>query len=58
VKDEFFHPASRCNDEIDVLDPDVAVRQPGPRIGDEPPESGDALDTPADRVMQQRLAGE
>jgi hypothetical protein len=58
VKDDVFDPASPRNDEIDVLDGDVVLCQPGPRLGDESRERGDALDAPARRVLQFGLADE
>src|SRR4051812_38069067 len=58
VKDDLFYPARLDEEEVDVLDLDVASRQPGGRIGDEAPNRCLALDPPADRVMHLRHARE
>src|SRR5215207_6262309 len=51
VEDDLFDPARLRDEEVDVLDLDVAFRQPGGHIGDEAPKRGFALDAPAYRVM-------
>jgi hypothetical protein len=58
MQDDLFDPAPRRDDEVDVLDGDVAVGQPGLGVGGEALERRDALHVPAYRVMQLRLPGE
>src|SRR5215216_181613 len=51
VEHDLFDPARIRDEEVDVLDIDIAFRQPGGRIGDEAPKRAFALDAPAYRVM-------
>jgi hypothetical protein len=43
VEDYLFDPARIRDEEVDVLDPGIACRQPGGRVGDEAPERAFAL---------------
>ena len=51
VQDDLFDPARIRDEEVDVLDVDIACRQPRGHLGDEAPERAFALDPPAYRVM-------
>jgi hypothetical protein len=51
VQDDLFDPAGIGDAEVDVLDVDVARRQPRGHVGDEAPERALAPDPPADRMM-------
>jgi hypothetical protein len=58
VKDDLLDAAARRDDEIDVLDRDVALRDPGVGVRHEPAERVGALDAPAYRMMHLGLADE
>jgi hypothetical protein len=49
VKDDLFDHARIRDEDVDVLDVDIACRQPGGHVGDEAPERAFALDPPAYR---------
>jgi hypothetical protein len=58
VEDDLLDAAARRDDEIDVLDRDVALRDPGVGVGHEPAERVGAPDATAYRVVQLGFAGE
>jgi hypothetical protein len=57
VQDALLDPAAADNDELDVLRRSPTLGQPASRLHHEALERGNALDPPAHRVMQLRLAG-
>ena len=58
VDDDLLEPARMRDQEVDVLDVDVALRHPGPGVGGIAPERGLAPDPPAHRMVHLGHAGE